>query len=97
MEIDNIIEIGIDNSERLYIKPENEKFTQIYRTATEVHWDNDGCYLYSPKPKDWTYLQWYIFPKCFFSNYQFTITIFNNIYDMIIPLQERMLEMNFNI
>ena len=59
MEIDNIIEIGIDNSERLYIKPENEKFTQIYRTATEVHWDNDGCYLYSPKPKDWTYLQWY--------------------------------------
>ena len=59
MKIDNIIEIGIDNMERLYIKPEQTKFTLIYRTATEVHWDNKSLFLYSPKPKDWTYLQWY--------------------------------------
>lgn len=59
MEIDNIIEIGIDKEERLYIKPENSKFTLIYRTATEVHWDNKDFFLYSPKPKDWSYLKWY--------------------------------------
>jgi hypothetical protein len=59
MEIDKITEIGIDIAERIYIKPENVKFTLIYRTATEVHWDNEGLFLYSPKPKDWTYLQWY--------------------------------------
>lgn len=59
MRTDNIIEIGIDNSERLYIKPKEEKFTLIYRTATEVHWDNKDYYLYSPKPKDWNYFDWY--------------------------------------
>ena len=56
---DNITEIGIDTLERLYIKPEKEKFTLIYRTATEVHWDDKGNFLYSPKPKDWTYFDWY--------------------------------------
>jgi hypothetical protein len=59
METDKITEIGIDTTERLYIKPENVKFTLIYRTATEVHWDNEGLFLYSPKPKDWSYLQWF--------------------------------------
>jgi hypothetical protein len=56
---DQIIEIGIDNLERLYIKPKKVKFTLIYRTATEVHWDNEESFLYSPKPKDWTYIEWY--------------------------------------
>jgi hypothetical protein len=59
MRIDEIIEIGIDDLERLYIKPKKEKFTLIYRTATEVHWDNEKHFLYSPIPKDWTYLDWY--------------------------------------
>ncbi len=59
MKADNILEIGIDEFERLYIKPENEKFTFIYRTATQVHWDNKEYFLYSPKPKDWSYLDWY--------------------------------------
>lgn len=56
---DEIIEIGIDDLERLYIKPKVQKFTLIYRTATEVHWDAKNSFLYSPKPKDWTYLDWY--------------------------------------
>ena len=56
---DNISEIGIDSQERLYIKPEKEKFTLIYRTATEVHWDDKGNFLFSPKPKEWTYFDWY--------------------------------------
>jgi hypothetical protein len=59
MKFDEIIEIGIDDLERFYIKPKKEKFTLIYRTATEVHWDNEKQFLYSPKPKDWTYLDWH--------------------------------------
>ncbi len=59
MRVDNITEVGIDKLGRLYIKPKEEKFTLIYRTATEVHWDNEEYFLYSPKPKDWSYLNWY--------------------------------------
>jgi hypothetical protein len=59
MKIDNITEIGIDDIGRLYIKPENKKFTMIWRSATEVHWDEKDNFLYSPKPREWTYLMWY--------------------------------------
>lgn len=59
MEIDEISEIGIDNKERLYIKPVTKQFFLIYRTATEVHWDQKGLFLYSPKPREWTYFDWY--------------------------------------
>jgi hypothetical protein len=56
---DNIVLIEIDNSGRLNIKPESVRFTLIYRTATEVHWNNVSKTLYSPQPKDWTYLDWF--------------------------------------
>ena len=59
MTEDEIVEIGIDDKERLYIRPDKERFPLIYRTATEVHWDNNGLFLYSPKPREWTYLDWY--------------------------------------
>jgi hypothetical protein len=56
---DNIVEISIDQNGRLRIKPMTEKFTLIYRSATEVHWDDNENFLYSPKPREWTYLDWY--------------------------------------
>lgn len=59
MRIDKILEIGIDDKERLFIKPDKERFTLIYRTTTEVHWDNNGHFLYSPKPREWTYFDWF--------------------------------------
>ncbi len=59
MITDNIFEIGIDVLERLFIKPEKEKFALIYRTATEVHWDSKNNFLYSPKPREWSYFDWY--------------------------------------
>jgi hypothetical protein len=58
MTTDNIFEIGIDNRERLFIKPEKARFTLVYRTATEIHWDNNGHFLYSPRPRVWTYFDW---------------------------------------
>ena len=59
MAVDKILEIGIDEKERFSIKPDKERFTMIYRTATEVHWDNNGLFLYSPKPREWTYIDWF--------------------------------------
>ncbi len=59
MKTDIIKEIKIDGSGRLCIFPEKEKFTQIYRLAVEVHWDNEKLFLYSPKPREWSYLDWY--------------------------------------
>ena len=59
MTIDKILEIGIDDKERLFIRPEKERFTLIYRAATEIHWDINGLFLYSPKPREWTYFDWF--------------------------------------
>ncbi len=59
MSSDAIKEIKIDDSGRLCIFPEQKKFTMIYRTATEVHWDNQGMFLYSPKPRERSYFDWY--------------------------------------
>lgn len=56
---DEIIEVGIDKNERLFIRPKNECFTLIYRTATEVHWDEKELFLYSPKPREWNYYDWF--------------------------------------
>ncbi|WP_295796019.1 hypothetical protein [Mucilaginibacter sp.] len=51
--------IEIDDLGRLCICPEKEEFTLIFRTATEVHWDGKGRFLYSPKPQEWSYFEWY--------------------------------------
>lgn len=34
-------------------------YPMIYREAVEVHWDAKGRYLYSPKPREWSYLDWF--------------------------------------
>ena len=60
MESDRIIEIGIDSSERLYVKPETKSFPFIYREAMEVHWNEDKLYLYGAKPRQWQYEDWYV-------------------------------------
>jgi len=59
MENDNILEIGINSNEGLYIKPTLLKFPYMYREAMEVHWDEKENYLYGPKPRKWSYLDWY--------------------------------------
>lgn len=60
MTTDNITEIGIDGSERLYIIPQKAQFSMIWRTASEVHWNADLRCLYSPKPREWNYHQWFL-------------------------------------
>lgn len=59
MITDNITEIGIDSDEQLYIIPQSQQFSMIWRSAREVHWNTDLKCLYSPKPREWSYYQWY--------------------------------------
>jgi len=59
MTTDKIIEIGIDEKERLFVKPQGENFEFIYRDASGVSWDNIERFLYSPKPKELTYFDWF--------------------------------------
>lgn len=56
---DLIEEIGIDEKERLYLKPASEVFPMIYREAMEVHWNSEQGYLYGAKPRKWGYIEWY--------------------------------------
>lgn len=55
MTTDHIDEIRIDESGKLMVKPRQEDFRYIYRAAMEVNRNNDWKYLYSPKPKEWSY------------------------------------------
>lgn len=56
---DEIVEVGIDKNGRLIIRPKRERFSLIYRTTTEVHWDEKDLFLYSPKPREWSYFDCY--------------------------------------
>jgi hypothetical protein len=56
---DLIIEIGINKNQQLYIRPLTQKFPMIYREAMEVNWDNIENLLYSPKPREWSYFDWF--------------------------------------
>ena len=59
MKTDSIAEVGIDEEERLYLRPATATFAQIYREAREVHWDAATGRLYSPKPREWSYARWF--------------------------------------
>ena len=50
MKRDEISEIGIDETGRLYVVPKHEKFPYIYREAMEIHWDSNADCLYAPPP-----------------------------------------------
>ncbi|MCU7797061.1 MAG: hypothetical protein KZQ75_08025 [Candidatus Thiodiazotropha sp. (ex Myrtea spinifera)] len=56
---DLIEEIGIDEEQRLYLKPATETFPMIYREAMEVHWNNERGCLYGATPRKWGYIEWF--------------------------------------
>lgn len=60
MKTDHIREIKIDEQGRLCITPKATDFSLIYRSAMEVYWDENGKFLYSPKPREWSYFDWYL-------------------------------------
>jgi hypothetical protein len=58
-QLDLIMEIGIDESKRLYVRPSFKDYEQIYRAALEIYWDRSAQFLHSPKPRNWSYADWY--------------------------------------
>ena len=56
MTTDNIAEVGIDDKERIYIKPETKHFEFIWRDASEVGWDDKEKVLYTHWKKYFTRL-----------------------------------------
>jgi hypothetical protein len=59
VKADQITEVGIDEQERLYVRPATATFPQIYREAREVHWDAAASRLHSPTPREWSYARWF--------------------------------------
>ncbi|MBC2704882.1 hypothetical protein [Desulfobacula sp.] len=57
-KIERIKIIRIDDEGRLHLHPEEMEFNHIYRSAAEVHWNEETKSLYSPKPCEWTYIDW---------------------------------------
>ncbi len=58
MKKDLISEISIIEK-KLTIRPQHETFEYIYRAAMEVNWNVENKVLYSPVPRDWTYIDWF--------------------------------------
>jgi hypothetical protein len=59
MAQENIAEVGIDEAGRLYVRPTSTSFDYIYRAAMEVNWDAATRRLFSPKPREWPYVDWF--------------------------------------
>ncbi len=59
MQTDDIEAVGIDNARSLWVKPATATFPYIYREAMEVQWDPKRVCLYSPKPREWSYIDWF--------------------------------------
>lgn len=59
MAQETIAEVGIDEVGRLYVRPTSTSFDFFYRAAMEVNWDAATRRLFSPKPREWTYLDWF--------------------------------------
>jgi hypothetical protein len=59
MRTDKIAEVGIDAEGSLWVKPASTTFPYIYREGREVRWDARRLRLYSPKPREWSYVDWF--------------------------------------
>lgn len=59
MLTDAIEAIGIDEKGSLWVKPATHTFPLIWREAMEVHWDGERRCLYGPKPRKWSYIDWF--------------------------------------
>jgi Integron Cassette Protein Hfx_Cass5 len=59
MVIEDIVEVRIDAEGKLVVRPQVSSFPFIYRAAMEVGWDPDNRTLFSPGPRELSYLQWF--------------------------------------
>jgi len=60
MKTDFIKRIEIDSDGRLLVAPSHLRLPFVYREAAEVSWDENGAFLYSPTPRQWSYFEWFM-------------------------------------
>jgi hypothetical protein len=60
MKTELIQEIGIDELDRVFVRPASKTFEQIYRAAMQIYWDRPKNRLHSPAAGEWTHLQWWM-------------------------------------
>jgi hypothetical protein len=56
---DHISEVGIDDAGSLFDRPATESLPDIFREAMEVGWDPESGRLFSPRPREWSYPDWF--------------------------------------
>ena len=60
MREEAIIEVRLDEEQRVFIRPAEGDFEYIYRAAMGVYWDKASRCLTHPRPpRDWTPVQWF--------------------------------------
>ncbi len=61
MEEIRINKVSILPDGRLAIFPSksSSSYQYVYREASEVYWDKNNQYFYSPVPRKWGYKEWY--------------------------------------
>lgn len=60
MQTDRIASLGIDDDGALWVRPATTTFPYIYREAKGVEWDAEQRRLRSPKPREWSYVDWFV-------------------------------------
>ena len=59
MEVEPIVEVGIDDEGRLFLRPSSTSFDYVYPAGMGVQWDAVANRLFYPKPTDGSYLRCY--------------------------------------
>jgi hypothetical protein len=59
MRTDVIEAVGVEDDGSLWVKPAAATFPYIYREAMEIHWDAERLRLYTPKPRQWSHVDWF--------------------------------------
>ena len=60
LDQEEIIQIGIDDENRLFLTTKEKSFSMIYRLAKGINWDNERKRLISTPIKEWSKYKWYL-------------------------------------
>lgn len=54
-----ILEVGVGADERLFVRPVETDFAQIFRTASGVTWNEEKRALVGSEPREWRLSRWF--------------------------------------
>jgi Integron Cassette Protein Hfx_Cass5 len=59
MKSDAIVAVELDGECKLHLFPATQEFPYMHLEGIEVHWDERRNSLYGPRPRQWSYAQWF--------------------------------------